>query len=54
LDGNGTVNVTDLNNLLQNYNKTGSGLKGDIDNNGIVNVTDLNTLLQNYNKTLSN
>lgn len=52
LDENGTVNVSDLNMLLANYNKTGEDLVGDIDLNGTVNVSDLNTLLSNYNKTI--
>jgi hypothetical protein len=53
IDGNGIVNISDLNTLLENYNKSGSNLKGDIDNNGIVNISDLNTLLENYNKSIN-
>ena len=52
LDKNRTVNVSDLNMLLANYNKTAPNLAGDIDSNGTVNVSDLNRLLANYNKTL--
>ena len=49
LNGDGKVDVTDLNLLLANYQGTGLG---DIDGNDKVDVTDLNLLLANYQKTL--
>jgi hypothetical protein len=53
LDGNNEVNGQDLAMLLENFNKSGNGLKGDIDDNGEVNGQDLATLLENFNKALS-
>jgi hypothetical protein len=58
-DGNldGTVNFTDLNTLLTNYNQSGSWsrvaawTKGDFDGNNVVNFSDLNALLTHYNQT---
>jgi hypothetical protein len=48
-----TVNVADLTNLLNNYNKTGMAWEnGDFNFDGIVNVADLTALLNNYNKTV--
>jgi hypothetical protein len=48
----GTTNVADLTNLLNNYNKTGmTWANGDFDRDGVVNVADLTALLNNYNKT---
>jgi hypothetical protein len=48
----GTVNVADLTNLLNNYNKTGKNwYNGDFNGDTIVNVADLTLLLNNYNKT---
>ena len=57
-DLNGTVNGSDLNTVLSNYNKTGySGVTGweagDFDGNGTVNGSDLNTVLSNYNQVAS-
>jgi hypothetical protein len=53
LDGNNEVNSRDLAMLLENFNKSGNGLKGDIDDNGEVNSRDLAILLENFNKSLS-
>lgn len=48
----GTVNVADLTDLLNNYNKTGMlWANGDFNSDGNVNVADLTVLLNNYNKT---
>ena len=50
----GTVNGTDLNNVLSNYNQTGmTWSQGDFNYDGTVNGTDLNTVLSNYNQHLS-
>ena len=47
----GTVNGSDLNIVLSNYNRTGmSWLQGDFDGNGTVNGADLNAVLSNYNQ----
>jgi hypothetical protein len=47
-----TVNVADLTNLLNNYNKSGMVWgDGDFTHDGTVNVADLTLLLNNYNKT---
>jgi hypothetical protein len=47
-----TVNVADLTNLLNNYNKTEMEWKnGDFNNDHTVNVADLTALLNDYNKT---
>jgi probable HAF family extracellular repeat protein len=51
-DKSGTVDVADLTNLLNNYNKTGMvWANGDFNNDGTVNVVDLTALLNNYNQT---
>lgn len=50
IDGNGTVNLTDLSMLLSNWNKTGN-LSSDLDGNGVVNLTDLSILLTNWGKS---
>jgi hypothetical protein len=48
----GVVNVADLTNLLNNYNKTGMvWTNGDFTGDGMVNVADLTALLNNYNKS---
>jgi fibronectin-binding autotransporter adhesin len=52
-DLSGTVNVADLTNLLNNYNKTGMvWANGDFSYDGAVNVADLTLLLNNYNKSI--
>ena len=55
----GSVNGTDLNTVLSNYNQTITGenktrwLAGDFNCDGSVNGTDLNTVLSNYNQSVS-
>jgi Dockerin type I domain len=50
----GTVNITDLLVLLNNYNQTGKDWEqGDFNFDGTVNITDLLLLLNNYNDTAS-
>ena len=49
LNGDGTVNVTDLSILLSNWGKTGvTAAQGDLNGDGTVNVTDLSILLSNW------
>jgi hypothetical protein len=50
LNDNKIVNIDDLNMLLDNFGKSGTGLVGDINNNGIVNIDDLNMLLDYFGK----
>lgn len=50
IDGNGSVNLTDLSMLLTNWNKTGA-LSSDLDGNNVVNLTDLSILLTNWGKS---
>jgi polysaccharide biosynthesis protein PslG len=45
----GTVNFTDLNVVLTNYNLAGDWMKGDFNHDGLVNFADLNIVLTNYN-----
>jgi fibronectin-binding autotransporter adhesin len=46
-----SVNGTDLNAVLSNYNQSGaSWSNGDFNYDGMVNGTDLNTVLSNYNQ----
>jgi hypothetical protein len=55
-DANGAdgVNVADLTNLLNNYNKSGMvWANGDFNADGAVNVADLTLLLNNYNKSFA-
>jgi autotransporter-associated beta strand protein len=50
----GSVDGTDLNNVLSNYNATGANWsQGDFNYDGSVDGTDLNTVLSNYNQHLS-
>jgi hypothetical protein len=49
----GTVDITDLNRLLTNFDKTGMAWsQGDFDGNGTVDVADLNKVLTNFDKTV--
>lgn len=50
VDGNGTINLTDLSTLLGNFGKPGSRAQGDLDGNGNVNLSDLSQLLTNFGK----
>jgi T5SS/PEP-CTERM-associated repeat protein/autotransporter-associated beta strand protein len=53
-NADGTVNGSDLNTVLSDYNQTGMDWwHGDFDGNGTVNGTDLNTVLSNYNQSVS-
>jgi hypothetical protein len=48
----GTVDGTDLNAVLSNYNRSGMGWsQGDFNNDGTVDGTDLNAVLSNYNRS---
>ncbi len=54
INGDNTVNVTDLSILLSNYGKAASASTNpaaDINANGDVNITDLSVLLSNFGKT---
>ena len=53
-DLSGTVNGSDLNVVLSNYNKTGMyWSQGDFNYDGTVNGADLNMVLSNYNQSVS-
>ena len=49
----GTVNFTDLNIVLTNYNQAGGWMQGDFNHDGVVNFADLNILLTNYNQSFA-
>jgi fibronectin-binding autotransporter adhesin len=49
----GTVNGTDLNAVLSNYNQAGGWSQGDFNYSGTVDGADLNIVLSNYNQSLS-
>ena len=49
VDGDGLVNMNDLNMVLQNFNAFGIGLPGDLDGDDFVGFGDLNTVLSNFN-----
>ena len=52
LNGDGSVNFTDLLALAQHYNNTGvDWSKGDLNYDGSVNFSDLLALAQHYNNT---
>ncbi len=54
INGDNTVNVTDLSALLANYGKAASAANppaADVNSDGQVNITDLSLLLSNYGKT---
>jgi hypothetical protein len=51
LNGDGTVNATDLSILLSNWGKTSAtAAQGDLNGDGTVNATDLSILLSNWGK----
>jgi hypothetical protein len=53
-NGDGVVDILDLNRLLTNFDKTGmTWSQGDFDGNGAVDILDLNKLLTNFDKTFS-
>lgn len=47
-DGDGSVNLTDLNAVLAQFGTVAPGQTGDFDGNGIVDLADLNTILMNF------
>ena len=49
----GTVNFTDLNIVLTNYNQAGGWMQGDFNHDGVVNFADLNIVLTNYNQSFA-
>ena len=50
VNGDGSVNITDISALLSAYGQTGSSLAADLDKNGSVNIADLSIILTNYGK----
>jgi alpha-tubulin suppressor-like RCC1 family protein len=51
-NGDGVVDIFDLNVLLTNFDKTGfTWSQGDFDGNGAVDILDLNKVLTNFDKT---
>lgn len=53
INGNGTVDIFDYNNLLENFGKTGAAgfIPADIIKNGVIDVFDYNKLLENFGKS---
>jgi hypothetical protein len=45
------IDLTDLNNVLNNFGSTGSGIYGDDNADGVVDLTDLNAVLNNFGTT---
>jgi hypothetical protein len=53
-NGDGVVDILDLNKLLTNFDKTGMNWsQGDFDGNGTVDINDLNKVLTNFDKTFT-
>lgn len=50
IDGNGSIDLSDLTTLLTDFGKSGSDLPGDIDHNGSIDLSDLVTLLSNFGR----
>jgi hypothetical protein len=50
-NNDGVVDLTDLNNVLNNFGSTGTGNPGDDDSSGVVDLTDLNNVLNNFGTT---
>jgi hypothetical protein len=50
-NNDGVVDLTDLNNVLNNFGSTGAGNPGDDDSSGVVDLTDLNNVLNNFGST---
>jgi hypothetical protein len=51
-NGDGAVDILDLNKLLTNFDKSGmTWSQGDFDGNGVVDILDLNKVLTNFDKT---
>lgn len=51
LDGNGSVDLTDLSTLLSQFGSTGGTFSADINGDGSVDLTDLSLLLSNFGGT---
>lgn len=47
-NGDGVVDLTDLNNVLNNFGVTASGNPGDDNGDGVVDLSDLNDVLNNF------
>jgi probable HAF family extracellular repeat protein len=47
-NGDGTVDLTDLNNVLNNFGTTATGNPGDDNSDGVVDLSDLNDVLNNF------
>ncbi len=54
INGDGTVNFTDLNIVLSQFGQTGVGLQGDVTGDGAVNFADLNVILSNFGQCNTN
>jgi hypothetical protein len=53
-NGDGAVDILDLNKLLTNFDKSGmTWSQGDFDGNRVVDILDLNKLLTNFDKTFT-
>jgi hypothetical protein len=50
-NGDGVVGLADLNNVLNNFGKTGVAIAGDTNHDGVVGLADLNNVLNNFGKT---
>lgn len=48
VNGDGTVNISDVSALLSSFGKTGTGLAADLDGNNAVNMGDLSIILGSY------
>jgi hypothetical protein len=53
-NGDGQVNVVDLNNVRNNFGAEGEGVLGDTDGNNRVDVSDLNAVRNNFGASLPN
>jgi hypothetical protein len=50
-NNDGVVDLTDLNNVLNNFGTSASGNPGDDNGDGVVDLTDLNNVLNNFGST---
>lgn len=53
INGDGKVDIFDYNQILTDFNKTGSNLLADLNASGKVDIFDYNILLSNFGKTFS-
>lgn len=53
IDGNGKVDIFDYNQMLSDFNKTGTNLISDLNASGKVDIFDYNILLSNFGKTIA-